>query len=41
MGIACFNPRARDGREYVGNILTFIGVCFNPRARDGRELDYF
>jgi len=34
---ACFNPRARDGRE--SNSLTNHGYVlrFNPRARDGRE----
>ena len=35
--IVCFNPRARDGREYLR--LCFSGnlLSFNPRARDGRE----
>ena len=33
----CFNPRARDGREYASGISVMSVSCFNPRARDGRE----
>ena len=33
-----FNPRARDGREILFDLLGRRYKCFNPRARDGREL---
>ena len=33
-----FNPRARDGREYLTIRVTIARRSFNPRARDGREL---
>ena len=33
----CFNPRARDGREFQYKRYRHYLVRFNPRARDGRE----
>ena len=33
-----FNPRARDGRDYLSCQKWHGGDCFNPRARDGRDL---
>ena len=33
----CFNPRARDGREYLSFGADELQARFNPRARDGRE----
>ena len=34
---ACFNPRARDGRETFRWVRYGRINGFNPRARDGRE----
>ena len=33
-----FNPRARDGRETLTQMVIRSTHCFNPRARDGREV---
>ena len=37
LGTACFNPRAREGRDHVvaPGVAEFRG--FNPRAREGRD----
>ena len=32
-----FNPRARDGRDLLGNRKHKQYLSFNPRARDGRD----
>ena len=35
---ACFNPRAREGRDVVFCALPCNNhYCFNPRAREGRD----
>ncbi len=34
---ACFNPRAREGRDGVTNTKDNENECFNPRAREGRD----
>ena len=39
--MACFNPRARDGREAIKSAITDTNTSFNPRARDGREPHYY
>ena len=33
-----FNPRARDGRDYLFVQRRIETDCFNPRARDGRDI---
>ena len=35
---ACFNPRARTGRDFCGIPVVRRSRCFNPRARTGRDL---
>ena len=37
--VACFNPRARMGRDASAVCCTFGARRFNPRARMGRDLD--
>ena len=37
---ACFNPRARDGREQYETKDLKAFSSFNPRARDGRETHF-
>ncbi|KPQ28794.1 MAG: hypothetical protein HLUCCX14_08835 [Marinobacter excellens HL-55] len=32
-----FNPRAREGRDVVHQIVSTERKCFNPRAREGRD----
>ena len=34
---ACFNPRARVGRDNNSSSVLLIRLCFNPRARVGRD----
>ena len=34
---ACFNPRARDGRDLLRECYRNQPHSFNPRARDGRD----
>ena len=36
-GQACFNPRTRDGCEWLRVMRTLMSMCFNPRTRDGCE----
>jgi hypothetical protein len=36
--IICFNPRAREGRDYVILTVDIMIDGFNPRAREGRDL---
>ena len=35
--VACFNPRAREGRDSPRVALSTSATCFNPRAREGRD----
>ena len=35
----CFNPRAREGRDFSSLLTTGIFSSFNPRAREGRDLN--
>ncbi len=35
---ACFNPRARAGRDQYGWVTLVSVKCFNPRARAGRDI---
>ena len=35
---ACFNPRAREGRDCALSGVGSARSCFNPRAREGRDL---
>ena len=35
---ACFNPRAREGRDGIAPTTSPSPPCFNPRAREGRDL---
>ena len=32
-----FNPRAREGRDFMQTWFACLGSCFNPRAREGRD----
>ena len=34
----CFNPRARDGRDWLRRAERSALLSFNPRARDGRDV---
>ena len=34
---ACFNPRAREGRDPLATPRKWWSACFNPRAREGRD----
>ena len=34
---ACFNPRAREGRDEATPTLPSPPPSFNPRAREGRD----
>ena len=36
----CFNPRAREGRDFSGCSMQNDFQCFNPRAREGRDPSY-
>ena len=36
-GEACFNPRARAGRDWHIQGCACDIACFNPRARAGRD----
>ena len=35
--VACFNPRARTGRDISCDTKVYYGGGFNPRARTGRD----
>ena len=35
--MACFNPRARMGRDYIDHLHKGRHQRFNPRARMGRD----
>jgi len=35
--ITRFNPRAREGRDYIQRTSKNTSICFNPRAREGRD----
>jgi len=37
----CFNPRARDGRDYNFLYAMRAENSFNPRARDGRDIPIY
>ena len=32
-----FNPRAREGRDFISCLFPKPTQCFNPRAREGRD----
>ena len=36
--MACFNPRAREGRDLNPKCAVSIANSFNPRAREGRDM---
>ena len=38
--MACFNPRAREGRDAFAVDSSSMHASFNPRAREGRDMEY-
>ena len=35
---SCFNPRAREGRDFLKRMSPPVKLSFNPRAREGRDI---